>query len=165
MEKTDESIWRICAAAIRQSTCKPIDYPLTTFFETFNADIIQESVTNSYQKELNESPIALTFIDGGNWTLVTTRRVISKIKTDVSEARATDITSRRWFDFKGYRDKPITYGKIEFNNTSMDIIIETGFASMIIIYAIKTLVAVSYQSDEDFAIQMRRWKKRGLLDN
>ncbi len=140
MQKTDESIRRICIASIKRHTIKPIDYPLTKIFEAQLLTDVDNKIFTTFEHQNNELPVALTFVDNDNWTLLTTRKIISNIRGDIKQAFGNSVTKWTWDDFKGYKDKPVTYGHLTLdNNTVLDILIETGPASMMMIYGIMTL--------------------------
>ena len=165
MLKTDESIRRICIASIKRHTIKPINYPLTKIFETQSLSEIDAEISSTFVQRDNELPIALTHVDNRNWTLLTTRKIVSNIKGDIKEAFANNIKKWKWNDFKGYKDKPITLGHLILDdNTILDIVIETGAASMIIIYGVMTLTGQETASEEQISKTLSRYEKRGFFD-
>jgi hypothetical protein len=165
MQKSDESIRRICVASIKRHTIKPIDYPLTTVFETqFLADI-DETITSTFRHFENELPIALTHVDETSWTLLTMRQIISNINGNVKQTLTESVIQRKWNDFKGYKDKSTTLGQLTLaDNTTLDFIIETGKASMIIIYGIMTLTGKETSTEEQVNKTLSRYQNRGFFD-
>src|SRR4051812_11016214 len=125
MQKTDESIRRISIASIKRHAIKPISYPLTSIFETQLMTSIDNKITTTFDNEENELPIAMTYVDNDNWTLLRTRKIVSSIKSDIQQASAASVTKWTWNDFKGYKDKPVTYGHLTLDSsTTINIIIE-----------------------------------------
>lgn len=139
MEKSDKSIRNICIASIKRHTFKPIDYPMTKIFETEALSEINMPVDISHHED--ELPVVLCLFDENNWTLVTTRKIISNISGNRGLAHGIDVQEWKFNDFKGYKDKYITKGELILNDGKMlQIVIETGYASMMMIYGIMTLM-------------------------
>jgi len=165
MQKSDESIRRICVASIKRHTIKPIDYPLTKVFETQLLVNIDETISSAFRHFENELPIALTYVDKSNWTLLTTRQIISNINGAVKQTLTENVIQRKWNDFKGYKDKSTTLGQLTLaDNMTLDIIIETGKASMIIIYGIMTLTGKETSTEEQVNKTLNRYQNRGFFD-
>jgi hypothetical protein len=165
MQKTDESIRRICIASIKRHTIKPINYPLTKIFESQSFSDIDEKISSTFTHQENELPIALTHVDNNNWTLLTTKKIISNINGDIKQALANNIAKRTWNDFKGYKEKPITLGHLTLDdNSTLDVLIETGKASMIIIYGIMTLTGQETSTEEQINKTLSRYQNRGFFD-
>ena len=71
--KSDTSIKNICVAAVKRHTIKPIDFAITTLFDNeLSRNLLKQIVFSE-----GELPISQTFIDKSDWTLVTTRRIVS----------------------------------------------------------------------------------------
>jgi hypothetical protein len=142
--KTDNSIRNICIAAIRRKVILPFDFLLTQLFEkeTFpDIDNEQFKLLDLYDNEL---PITQTTIDHANWTLVTTRQIISCADNTIQIAKAAEVLSWHWNDFKGYDKAAYTVGQLQLaGQQQLGVFIETGRASMITIYAIRTVVGQS----------------------
>ena len=144
---------------------KPIDYPLTKVFETELLGDIDETISSAFRHLENELPIAITHVDKTNWTLLTTRQIISNINGDVKQTLTENVIQRKWNDFKGYKDKSTTLGQLTLvDNTTLDIIIETGKASMIIIYGIMTLTGKETSTEEQVTKTLSRYQNRGFFD-
>ncbi len=142
--KSNKSIRNICIAAIKRSVSKPNDFLLTKMFETERLSEILDSPVRLANIDENELPISQTVIDKKNWTLVTTRQIISCIDGATKAASAANVKSSNWNDFKGYSNTSFTIGELETNTgTSIGIFIETGKASMITVHAIMTLVKLT----------------------
>ncbi|MBD1366754.1 hypothetical protein IDJ77_23280 [Mucilaginibacter sp. ZT4R22] len=138
--KSDKSIRNICLAAIKRRSSRPFDFQLTKIFESTTFDDIEDAfrITRVNKEEL---PISQTFIDENNWTLVTTRQIITSKQGIQESIQATEVKSWHWNDFKGYDKTSYTLGELHRNGGSdFEVFIETGRASMVSIYAIMTLV-------------------------
>jgi hypothetical protein len=139
--KKDSSIRNICVAAIKRHSFKPIKFPLTRLYETESLSEVYTEIMKVVRGMDNELPICQTFIDSSNWTLVTTKRIISSVNKEIQETCADKVTSWHWEDFKGIGKNEVSIGKIELEDKrNMKIYLETGNGSMVTIYAIMTLV-------------------------
>ena len=110
--KSDRSIRNICIAAIKRHTIEPMDFAFAKIFE-------MEVVPPFYNKLAaidGELPVSQTFIDEGNWTLTTSRRVVCCHQGKVQESSAQSIRSWHWGAFNVTRDKPILLGELELDN-------------------------------------------------
>ena len=166
MQKTDESIRRICIASIKRHTFKPIEYPLTRIFETELMTGVDKEIVSSFNFQNEELPIALTYVNTDNWTLLTSRQIISKIKNIVQQTSAKSVAGWRWNDIKGYRDKTVTVGRLTLHDSSnVEILIETSYASMIMVYGIMTLTGQETSSEEQINKTLSRYEKRGFFKN
>ena len=144
---------------------KPIDYPLTKVFETQLLTDIDETISFAFRHFENELPIALTHVDKANWTLLTTRQIISNINGNLKQTLTDNVIQRKWNDFKGYKDKSTTLGQLTLaDNTTLDFIIEPGKASMIIIYGIITLTGKETSTEEQVNKTLSRYQNRGFFD-
>jgi hypothetical protein len=152
-------------ASIKRHTMKPIDYPLTKVFETQFLVDIDETITSAFRQIENELPIALTLVDETNWTLLTTRQIVSNIEGNVKQTLTENVVEKKWNDFKGYKDKSTTLGQLTLaDNTTLDFIIETGKASMIVIYGIMTLTGKETSTKEQVNKTLSRYQNRGFFD-
>ena len=144
---------------------KPIDYPLTKIFETESISDIEKGISSTFNHQDNELPIALTYVDANNWTLLTTRTIISNINGLTKQALSRWVLKWTWGDFKGYKEKPTTLGRLTLNDSStLDILTETGKASMIMIYGIMTLTGQETSNDEQINKTLSRYQNRGFFD-
>ena len=135
--KSDTSIKNICVAAVKRHTIKPIDFAITTLFDNeLSRNLLKHIVFSE-----GELPISQTFIDKSDWTLVTTRRIVSCFNGQVRETAANNVHSWNWGDFKGHKNGQTSISEIKLNDGNvLNVHIEVGKASMIIIYSIMTLV-------------------------
>jgi len=139
--KSDSSIRNICIASIKRHTIAPYDFAFTKFFQK---EILNE-VTNERFQSLsvheNELPISTVMIDNNNFTIVTTKQIIACKDGVIDSIVPFGTNSCHWGDFKEYRNTPYTLGQITNDAKQVfEFLIETGRASMVTIYAIKTLI-------------------------
>ncbi len=89
----------------------------------------------------NDLLIVVTFIDDLNWTVLTTRKIVACIDGKLKMTNATNVKKYEWGDFKGYDKNGINIGNFILDNgDEFPFHIETGKASMVIIYGIKSLI-------------------------
>jgi hypothetical protein len=139
--KNDQSLRNICVASIKRKTFDPFDFSLTDMFESETIDEIDNGAFESLGFSENELPIARTHVYADTWTLVTSRQIITCKDGIIIACQADKVLSWTWNDFKGYNKLPFTIGQLKFgDNQTLEIFIETGRASMVIIYAIRVLV-------------------------
>ena len=113
----------------------------------------------------NELPIAMTYVDADNWTLLTTRNIVSNIKGDTKQALVSKVVNWTWGDFKGYQEKPTTLGRLTLDDdTTLYVLTETGKASMIMIYGIMTLIGQETSTEEQINKTLSRYQNRGFFD-
>lgn len=139
--KSDNSIRNICISAIKRHTIKPYDFSFTNFFEIEFLFDINQDILKTFNFTVTELPISQTFSDNKNWTLITTKQIISCIDNNTKSTYADKVVSWQWDDFKGYQNQKLTIGQLELGNgENIQVLIETGRASMVTIYSIMTLV-------------------------
>jgi hypothetical protein len=155
--KTDLSIRNICIASIKRKYSGLANWHFTRHFETETFSDIDDRYKLS-DIHLNELPISQVVIDASNWTLITTRQIITCYNGVTKTMAATDVKGWHWNDFKGYRKTPYTVGRLEVEYDrshkificpgevedlrDLKIYIETGIASIVTIYAIMTLTSL-----------------------
>lgn len=114
---------------------------MTKFFETEFVFEIPKEILKTFNFIETELPILQTFIDINNWTLITTRQIISCLDKNTKSTYADKVVSWQWNGFKGYQKQNFTIGRLELeNDETLQILIEPGSASMVTIYSIMTLV-------------------------
>jgi hypothetical protein len=144
---------------------KPIDYPLTRIYETESIYEMDKVISSAIIYQDSELPIALTYVDSNNWTLLTTRAIISKIDGLTKHSLSHSVAKWTWGDFKGYKEKPTTLGRLTLNDSStLDVLTETGKASMIMIYGIMTLTGQETSNEEQINKTLSRYQNRGFFD-
>jgi hypothetical protein len=155
MKKNDSDLKEITLAAIKRHTVKPFDFKYTNLYEE-NASIepeVLKTLYNIYQHpdiedfiddllnmEAEEAFICSTIISEQIWTILTTRRIISREGVGIFEHKFEGIKNTEYADFKGYSRQEFTKGLLVFNDDKIiPLFIETGNASMVMIYGTGTL--------------------------
>lgn len=146
MTKTDKSIHNICIASIKRSTMKPYNFKWTNFYESnsdFNYSGLQLDLVE------NELIICSTIIDKDNFSILTTRRILTSLDGQLSKENIQGATDKMYGDFKGFQDKDFTFGQVQVQNgNEIKYFIETGKASMIMIYGIRTLIRTTQMKNK-----------------
>lgn len=139
--KSDSTIRNLCIASIKRHTIAPYDFEFTKFFEKGTLNEITNGGLQLLSAYENELPISMVMIDGKNFTIVTTRRIVACNKGVTDSITPLGITSWHWGNFKGYRNTPYTLGRLTNDSKQVfEFLIETERASMVTIYAIRTLI-------------------------
>lgn len=158
MTKSDKSLHNICIAAIKRSTMKPYDFKWTMFYE-FDQGIPASGLP--IIETGNERMICSTFIDAENYSILTTRQLITKQNGQLSSGSMDGAIDKAYGDFKGYQDKLFTVGQILLQNgTELNYFIETGRASMVMIYGVRTLIRTSKMTALEVEKKTRIWSKQ-----
>lgn len=143
--KTDKSLHNVCIASIKRSTIKPYDFKWTKFYEN-NSDFLQTTLLVDLEE--HELIICSTIIDSSNFSVLTTRRLITKKDGELNFVIIKEANNKFYGDIKGYRDKEITSGAVRLKNgQEMSYFVETGRASMVMVSGVKTLTAINKAKD------------------
>lgn len=122
---------------------KPHLWDMTRFYESETSDDIG-AIKHDLRLVENELPVASSIQTATDWTFVTTRKVIGRADNEMKAIAVQDIDQWNWGDFKGYRDKTSTRIALTASDGQVhDFIIESGNASMVMIYAIQTLAQLT----------------------
>lgn len=143
MKKSDEKIHRICIRSIKRSTIKPYHFNWTKFYENKKEfEFIRYNLIKNYLE--NELPICSVVINEQNWSLLTTQRIITMESSNYSEMSISESSRLLYGDFKGYEKQRHVFGEIEskIDGQKMNYFIETGSASMVMIYGIQTIYQI-----------------------
>lgn len=90
--------------------------------------------------EEGELPICSTVLDSERWTVLTTRRILTCEGSGVIQHSLPEMQRSEWGDFKGGSKQSYTKVSILFtDNTFIPVFIETGRASMVMIYGMETV--------------------------
>lgn len=140
MMKSDKSKHHLCIASIKRSATKPYDFKLARFYES-NAEFYDSTLRLDLLE--NELIICSTIIDSNNYSVLTTQRLFTKENEIETIGNLSGATDKLYGDFKGYENVPYTLGLIQLSNgTSLKYFIETGKASMVMIYGVRTLIMI-----------------------
>ena len=140
MIKSDKTKHNISIASIKRSTIKPYDFKWTKFYESnleffysgFKLDLLE-----------NELIICSTVIDSNNYSVLTTRKLVTNENNIIIEGSIEGALVTSYGSFKGYGKEQFTFGTVQLKNgTSLKYFIETGKASMVMINGVKTLIQI-----------------------
>ena len=158
MTKSDKSKHDICIVSIKRSTIKPYEFKWTKFYET-NSDYIYGVIHHDLSE--TELMICTTIIDADNYSILTTQRLVTKQNGRESSGNIDGATDKLYGDFKGYKDKNVTLGKIQLQDgNELKYFIETGNASMIMIHGIRTLIRTQAKNPAQVDNLIRSLNKR-----
>lgn len=117
---------------------KPYDFKWTKFYES-NTDFPYTEL----QIDLADTELFIcsTFIDKYNFSILTTRRLLTQLEGQLFAGNMQGATDKLYGDFKGYKDKGFTFGLVQLpNGNELKYFIETGKASMVMIYGVRTVI-------------------------
>ena len=140
MTKTDKSKHMISIASIKRSISKPDLYKWTKFYES-NLDFSNSEI----KIELNENELIIcsTIVNLNNYSILTTQKLITKENGTEHVGKIIGATDKGYGNFKGYKENSITFGLLKLENgTELKYFIETGNASMVMIYGIRTIIRI-----------------------
>jgi len=159
MTKSDKSKHNICIASIKRSTMKPYDFKWTKIYDS-NSDL--QGTYHELLPDLaeNELIICSTIIDIDNYSILTTQRLITKEKGTENVGNLTGATDKLYGDFKGHKDDSFTFGLVQLiSGVDMKYFIETGKASMIMIYGVRTLIGAQRMTDPQIHKVTKIWNQ------
>lgn len=161
MEKTDKSIHNICIAAIKKSTTKRYDFKWTRFYEE-NTEFMISFPEIEINLSDGELVICSTVIDSDNFSVLTTRKLITKENSIYSTGRLFGAAHQLPRDFKGIGGKEsFTFGVIQLiSGGELKYFIEQGYASMLMIHGIKTAIQTGGMTDTQMDKVARIWMKK-----
>lgn len=140
MNKSDKSIKNITIASIMRHTIPPIDFEYSNLYEDDNLNV-SEILNDKLELEDSEELICSTIISESIWSFLTSRRIITLEGVGKVEHELIGLTQRNAGDFKGWSKQKYTKGFLQFDDGKIiPYFIETGKASMIMIYGINTVV-------------------------
>lgn len=161
--KSDNSIRKISIAAIKRKIRPPYHFSLTTFYETELFKEIDRRVAYSLDVGEGELPVSSVVIDDKNFTIITTRRIINSDNGRINVIFPNCVRSWHWGDFKERIKTPFTIGSLVIDNEqNFEFFIETGEASLVTIYAIRTLISQHAKTTTQKAEQLNE-KELSLL--
>jgi len=138
MRKPDTSIKNITIASIKRHTMKPFNFKYSDIYENDRA-IQNERVRDLINLENGEELICSTIVNDSIWSVLTTRRIITLEGVGKVEHYLSGLKRRDAGDFKGYSKQEYTKGFLHFDDDKViPYFIETGEASMIMIYGVNT---------------------------
>ncbi|WP_245576605.1 hypothetical protein [Flexithrix dorotheae] len=139
--KTDPSIYKICIAAINRHTIKPFDFQMTQIYREDCKS--PRGVFENINLNPSEISICSTEINEHQWTLLTTQRIFTSDNEDFFEGKIIDFKTKRSGNFKGIGNIKYVKGIIELHNSEkIPYFLETGKASMVMIYGLQTAMQI-----------------------
>lgn len=117
---------------------KPYNFKWTKFYETNS-----EFAHTEFQIELDENELIIcsTFIDKDNFSILTTRKLLTQHEGQLYSENIQGAIDKLYGDFKGYKNKDFTFGLVQLQNgNELKYFIETGKASMVMIHGVRTLI-------------------------
>jgi len=158
MRKSDKSIHNISIASIKRSTIKPYNFKWTKFYES-NSDFYYQGVSLNLTED--ELIICSTIIDGANYSVLTTQKLITVENGREQIGNLIAAINRGYGDFKGYKDGQLTFGLVELENgDNLKYFIETGKASMVMIYGLRTLIRTQKLTIQNLENLTRVWNRQ-----
>ncbi|WP_196888265.1 hypothetical protein [Aureivirga sp. CE67] len=158
MKKTDKSIHNISLASIKRSTMKPYDFKWTKFYES-NLDFHYEGLSLNLTED--ELIICSTLIDGENYSVLTTQKLITVVEGRERAESLLGATDIGYGDFKEYKDIQVSFGFVKLENgDDLKYFIETGKASMIMIHGVRTLIRTQKMTNQNVENVTRIWNRK-----
>ena len=127
-----------CLESIKEFTIAPIDFKYTSVYEL---DANTDSLRNCINLNPEEEIICSTVINDKLWSILTTRRIVTREGLRTTEHRLTKLKYHNYGDYKGFSNQLFTKGFLQFDDDQiLPILIETGRASMVMIYGMRTIM-------------------------
>jgi hypothetical protein len=92
---------------------KPYDFKWTKFYES-NSDFTYAGLQVNLRED--ERFICSTVIDADNYSILTTKQLITKQEGQINSGDLEGATDKQYGDFKGYKDKSLTFGQVQLEN-------------------------------------------------
>ncbi len=139
MKKSDKSRHNIVIASIKRSTMKPHDFKWTKFYEE---KFVHEHPALKLDLENNELLICSTVINSNNYSILTTRKLLTVENGKVASSQIDGLVNIGYGEFKSDK-KDFTFGTVKLKTgDQLKYFIETGKASMIMIQGVKTIIQI-----------------------
>ena len=126
---------------------KPYNFKWTKFYET-NSDFYVLYPNILLDLSDSELIICSTVIDKDNFSVLTTRKLITNEKGSLKSGEMKEATDKLYGDFKGYKTESFTFGQIQLKDgPDLKYFVEVGKASMIMIHGVRTLINTQQMTD------------------
>lgn len=136
---------------------KPYDFKWTIFFEA-NTDFQYKGLLDLAENELI---ICSTVIDKDNYSILTTRRLLTNIDGQISTGDIRGATDNQYRDFKSNKNSAFTFGQVQLQNgNELRYFIEKGKASMVMIYGVRTLIGTTQMTQKQVESVARIWNNK-----
>lgn len=137
---------------------QPYNFKWTKCYET-NTVFSEQYPNILIEIDDDELIISSTVIDDFNFSILTTRKLITKENGDFNFGRMEDATHVSFGYFKDV--KPFIFGIIKLKNgNDLKYFIETGKASMMMIQGVKTLIKTQEMTNQQVENVTRVWNKK-----
>ncbi|GAB2825034.1 hypothetical protein [Ferruginibacter profundus] len=160
MIQSDKSRHNICVAKIKRSTIKPYDFKWTKFHDS---NIEFQNLYSNIPVDIADSELIIcsTIIDSDNYSILTTRQLITNKNAVLKKCSVLEATNKFYGDFKGYEKKPYTFGEIKLREDNIfEYFIEVGNASMIMIHGVRTIIMTNNMTAAQVENIGRAWNNR-----
>lgn len=166
MKNTDKILHSFSVYEIKRHTYKPYEFRWTRFYEN-NSDFLHANPVFTVDKFLEgELIIASTINDHDNYSILTTRRIISKEGSVENVGYMTDVIRYRVPINSKLEKFDLVFGTIEFKNESVfNFLLEAGKASIIMVYGIRSMIWSHELTDAQMINLMRLWDKRANVNS
>lgn len=120
---------------------QPYDFKWTRFYSE-NAKFNGLFPDIKLALSVEELVICSTVIDSENYSVLTTRNLITKDNGKIYSGNLEGARDKFYGDFKGILEKKaVTYGMVQLENgNDLKYLIETGKASMVMIHGVRTRI-------------------------
>jgi hypothetical protein len=158
--KSDQIIHRFSIYEIKRSTYTPYNFRWTNFYEN-HSEFLQLYPDIQLNIAEDELMICSTIIDEENYSILTTRRCVTKENgiEDIAympDAKKYDLPLNHKLEKYGY-----VLGTVELQNgKAFRFYIEAGKAAMVMTYGIRILIWCRQLTDSQMINLMRLWDKR-----
>ncbi|WP_143160078.1 hypothetical protein [Chitinophaga jiangningensis] len=140
---------------------KPYDFKWTRFY-TDNAEFIQWYSGIEIELSENELVICSTIIDADNFSVLTTRKLVTKENGTLMAGNRIGAKDKSHGDFKDYyAKKPLTFGSILLDNgRDLKYFIEVHKASMVMIHGVRTWIRTESMTNDQVEKVARIWTRQ-----
>lgn len=160
MSKFDKSIHNICIASIKRSTIQPYEFEWTKLYDS-NSVFTDSYPSISIDILENELIICSTIIDLDNFSILTTRRLLTMENGNLDSGNLIHATDKFYGDFKEYKGCSFTFGLIQLQNgKDFKYFIEAGKASMIMIHGVRTFIKLENMTNIQVNKVTKIWNRR-----
>ena len=160
MTKSDPVLHSFTIYEIKKATFKPYDFKWTKFHEN-NSDFVQLYPEIQLDVEENELIICSTVIDADNFSILTTRRIVTKENGIEDMGYMAGATTHDYPFYVGHEKFNYIFGTVVLpNGNAFRHFIEAGKACAMMIYGIKTLIWTQQLTDSQMVNLVRIWEKK-----
>ncbi len=140
MTKTDQSLRNITIAAIKRSAQEKEKWRFTNFYSDSKSATIPQPIRDKLKLAEKELLVASSIASLTEWTVVTTRRILGNAGGILQELELKEVDSFHWGEFKDKENQTTKIRLTSYNSEDFYFDIETREGSIVMIYAIRTLI-------------------------